>query len=344
MRDGKKLILCAISVAVLLMLTACETKIRQYTRYLCDTDGIIVNELCDVTNSVFELGELESDISGYAIFAQYLDDDNIFWVQNNGVSKYNLDSSSSRWITSSLNLNYSDYCHLQSTATADSFYYFSNRNLYILDRLTDKYMNLVESDLYSCVGLPHSSRMCLMNNDQMTIRLFDGGNAQAATYQLPRKATRAFYFEDADKIVYMADKRNIYTCRPDGSEDSLLYTQSKKVNWSTMMIPIDNAGRFIIPDRNSDGQVMMLLDIRDGSSVVLGPAYNPKVHESRTIPIQISLTRDRSKLLYFNSGAMYKVNLQDMSTEVIALDNVSGITSACIHPEGNRIAFLCEKK
>jgi hypothetical protein len=342
MNTFKKLLRASIGLAIALSLLSCEQSVVELSMSLAESDGEEVAILSELSYEVVNSSSSGGYVKQFPHRIQYGESNDIFIMRSDGLLVYDAETKHVEPISISDNFSYSDANLLQCTDDPDFQYFYAKDRLYGIQAHN---YSLIQSGIRACVGLPYSSKLTLLLADALTLQVFDGGLRRKAEYTLPRAATRAFYFDETERIVYIKlNSNHIYSCLADGSQDSLLFTIGGSISSFRALYPIDDAGKFITASRIDGEDQIVLIDAVSGNHQILGKVFYPSVPNLNWMPLQISLSRDRKKLLHYDSAAIHILDLVLMQTSDIVLDNVSDIKSAGLNADGSTFSVIANSE
>jgi len=338
MSKFKKLVRASLGLAMALSLLSCEQSALEFFIYLAESDGEEATILSELSYEVVNSSSSGGYVKQFPHRIQYGNSNDIYIMRSDGLMVYNAETKRVEPVSISDSFSYSDANLLQCTDDPDFQYFYAKDKLYSIQAHN---YSLIQSGIKACVGLPYSSKLSLLLTDALTLQVFDGGLGSIAEYTLPRTATRAFYFEETERIVYIKFNSNhIYSCLADGSQDSLIFTIGGSLSSYRALYPIDDAGKFITASRIDGEDQIVLIDAVSGDQQILGKAFYPSEPNQNWMPLQISLSRDRKKLLHYDSAAIHILDLVSMQTSDIVLENVSNIKSACLNADGSTFSMI----
>ncbi len=338
MRIYAKLFLGLIWLLTSLFLASCEQLRFNGVFYLGESDGELSTLLSSIDFEVIDHGSMGLSISKYPYRAHYGDNQKIYIMFEEGLFLYNKTSKKYELISKENHFEYSEWNYLQPTDIPGEMYYQSWGSLY---RILNKEVSLIQTGVRSCVGFPFSSKLSVLRSDHQTLQLYDGVSLQDTLCFLPARAERAFYFEEADLVVYL-NFLTFYSCNTDGSEKTQLFRVEPAPSSNFVFCPVDKMGRFVTSSRVNNQDTLYMVDALSGTNQIIGTTYHSYVPNGNSLPIQVSLSGDRTKLMYYDPSALHFLDLNSMTTEDITFDDSRNYTSACLNEDGSNFVFLAK--
>lgn len=334
-----------VLISMSLLLISCNTQRqkREFQLYLCESDGESFAQLSRIHYSLIDLGSLGSSLNNYPFRVHHTHAEDLLLMQSDGLFRFEAQSRKFHAIGTGEDFSYMDNSYLQTTEQEGKQYFFNNHKLHLIQ---DDEPLLVQGGIRACVGLPYSSRLSVLMNDGLSLNDQASPGNWNPTITLPREASRAYHFADWGGIVYLSNNR-FYRCAGDGSDEELLFGLNSSVMGYATFFPIDDAGRFITTNRIDDLNCLFLIDAQSGDIQNLGSISYSQTKDHFYRPFQLSMNSDRSKALYFDSTALYSLDLQSLETQTLLMSNTSNlhmrnITGASQSADGRHYAFLAD--
>ncbi|MCB5286527.1 MAG: hypothetical protein LHW64_01835 [Candidatus Cloacimonetes bacterium] len=338
-------LLLLLVIGMLLCSCNAHQQEREFQNYLCecDADGGNFKLLCRNNYSSSMSGFFQLYLHSYPFRIEHGKGDDLFAFRDDGIYLYNHQNQSWQDYLRGMDFKYRATNYFHSPAQAYEYYFKADTKLF--KTLQD---GSQEQQLYrnvrSCVGIPHQPQFCILDNSG-SLRVENSGIIQP-TAILPPTTTQAYYFAELKKIVYLS-LDSFFRCDSDGSNIELLYAASPSVNSQRSFYPINEAGVFVTNNIFGYIDKLLLIDATDGSVQDIGKIRFSQSPDKQYLPFQISRAHNGSKLLFFDSTALYFYDLTSMQTEPVLISSqenyhLRNITSASISSDGSKINFFCE--
>lgn len=338
-----------ILTAICLQLISCSShqQEREFNSYLCEVNADGSGFKILVRNSFQSQG---SDINTallrqFPFMIQYGHGEELFVFRDDGMFRFNPEANAVEALFDSNVFNYQPNNYLHCPADSTRYYIFAGNDLYRIIRAGFNYFYHT-SAVGSCVGIPFTDQLSILSPEGTNLSWMDNGEFNSPPIILPHPAQRAFYFEQLEMAVY-ASHDEIRKCDSNGLQDTLLYQLNSSANSTRTFYPIDDAGVFLTTNRFKADEHLLLIDAKSGSSTDLGKISFAKAPNDIYLPFQISFTRNRTKLLFFDSTALYLFDAASLSKETVLIStaanfNLRNISSASISMDGSKIRFICD--
>lgn len=341
-------LLLLLSVAVLLCSCNAHQQEREILSYLCEcnADGSDFKLLCRNNYSIQKFqGLYQSHILlfSYPFKIEHGIEDDLFAFRDDGIFKYDRQDGDWREYLTESTFAYRTSSYLHSLEQSGEYYFTAGSKLYRMQR-DGSNQDLLYSSVKHCTGIPYQSHFSVLTADGLL--QMENGNLSQQAITLPEWTSRAYYFSQADIIVYVL-MDEIWRCDADGSNAELIYILQNNTMVHRSFYPIDDAGRFITSIGLDREVHMLLIDATDGSVRDLGIINLTRLPNLKYSPFQLSRSRDGSKLLFHDSTALYLYDLASHQKETVLISgidnfNLRNISSASISADGAKINFICD--
>lgn len=338
---------CLLILSLGIFLFSCNAYLqdREFQSYMCE---------CNADGSDFRLSasnnyKVAAILHGYfnrlnfPYKIEYGADDDLFAFRSSGIYKY--DQEHGKWLDylRGYDFKYRADNYFHYAWDAQAYYFKLDSDLYRMQQGSSE-KELIAGNVTGCRGIPYQPHFSIVDRyGKVSMHNYDIDLSQI---NLTPGISRAYYFTEADLLVYM-DMEELWRCDSDGGNKELLYSIELDYYASRTFYPLNDAGIFITTNRVENGFKMLMIDATNGSVRDLGPIEFARGPNQEYLPFQLSMSRDGSKLLFFDSYNLYLYNLPDMQRETVLTSsgenfNFRKITSASLSEDGSKIRFISE--
>lgn len=330
-----------------LLLPSCNAhqQDREFKSYLCEcnADGRHFQLISRNNYSIKRfLSPYLAQLYSYPFKIEHSAHGALFSFRDDGIFRYEFSGKWRDYLSdNAFRYRLTNYFH--SSAQSDEYYFQGGTKLYRVPQDGSR-QTLLHSNVISCTGIRFASHFSVLV--QNGLLQMENGNLNQQAITLPTATARAYYFRQANLIVYLNDNK-FWRCDADGNNATLLYSLNSSIMGYRCFYPIDDAGTFITTNRLEGDENMLLIDATDASVRDLGKVQFALLPNLEYAPFQISRSGDGSKLLYHDSTALYLYDLDSHQRETVLISgidnyNLRNISSASINADGDIINFICD--